>query len=263
MSMVQIAWTIIDNSLGKPSMWHQFRSIAARLGLTTREVEALERKGDASYIEDPVDPGVQIAVRRDPDWVQRMGEAWNETLINSRRESAGTILVEAGQLEISNANTPSQSRTVQVVPGQYEVILTVAHMGSKKRYDYEEHVSHAVVLLEGNGDVTAIEPLTDGFGIEIGLETYEVAFAEQGVLQRFAGDHAGRWSLKKRDLFNPTTSDANKSDRKWVRAMDDHQRAVIMFGAGYGRGDYPLFGLADAGGNVIGILMDFFVDNRP
>ena len=32
---------------------------------------------------------------------------------------------------------------------------------------------------------------------------------------------------------------------------------------GFGREDYSLFRLADAEGNTVGVLVDFFVDNRP
>ena len=37
--------------------------------------------------------------------------------------------------------------------------------------------------------------------------------------------------------------------------------AGIILYAGYGRGDYPLFRLADVSGNTIGVMADFFVDN--
>lgn len=244
-------------------MWHQFRALAARLGLAAQEVEAVERAGGVSLVQDPHDPQVQFKVGPDPDWTQRIGEAWNETLVNSRRESAGTIWIDEGLLEISNADSPEQSVTVQVVPGRYEVIFTVAHLGSNETYDYEEHVSHAFVLLEGNRRVAAIEPFIDDHDVELGLEACEVAFAKPGVLQRLAGDHLGRWTLRKLDLFHPKISETTKASLKSARVGDDDLETAIMVDAGHGRGDYPLFSMADADGNIVGVLMDFFVDNRP
>lgn len=244
-------------------MWHQFRALAARLGLTEQEIEAVERAGGVSLIQDPHDPRVRIKVGPDPDWTQRIGEAWNETLVNSRRESAGTIWIDDGLLEISNADSPNKSVTVKVAPGRYEVLFTVAHLGSNETYDYEEYVSHAFVLLEGNTRVAAIEPFIDDHDVELGLEACEVAFGRPGVLRRLAGDHLGRWTLRRRDLFHPKISETTKASLKSVRVGSDDLETAIMLEAGEGRGDYPLFSMTDADGNIVGILMDFFVDNRP
>src|SRR3546814_3437360 len=88
------------------------------------------------------------------------------------------IWIDEGSLEISNADSPNQSVTVQVVPGRYEVLFTVAHRGSNETYDYEEHVSHAFVLLESHARVAAIEPFIGDHDVELGLEVCEVAFAK-------------------------------------------------------------------------------------
>src|SRR3546814_9607135 len=89
-----------------------------------------------------------------PDWTQRIGEAWNETLVNSRRESAGMIWIDEGSLEISNADSPNQSVTVQVVPGRYEVLFTVAHRGRSEEHTSEiqslMRISYAVFCLKKN-----------------------------------------------------------------------------------------------------------------
>lgn len=243
-------------------MWHQFKALAARIGLTAEDVAAVERKGEPALVEDPRNPEVQYKVGPDPDWTRRIGEAWNQTLANSRRETAGTLLVDGGELEISNAEAFAQGVTASVVAGQYEVTFTVAHLGAEETHDYEEYVSHAFVVLQGNRGVTAIEPLTDAHGVELGVVASQIAFAKPGVLQQIAGDHAGRWTLRKSDLFFPETSEAVAVDRKSVRVADDGSGTAILLRAGHGREDYPLFRLADADGNTVGVLLDFFVDNR-
>src|SRR3546814_12551911 len=78
-----------------------------------------------------------------------------------------------------------------------------------------------------------------------------------------AGDHLGRWTLRKLDLFHPKISETTKASLKSARVGDDDLEAAIMLDAGEGRGDYPLFSMADAAGNIVGVLMDFFLDNRP
>jgi hypothetical protein len=102
----------------------------------------------------------------------------------SRRESAGTLLVDGGELEIANAEAFAQGVTASVVAGQYEVTFTVAHLGAKETHDYEEYVSHAFVVLQGNGGVTTIEPLTDAHGVELGVVASEIAFAKPGFFSR-------------------------------------------------------------------------------
>lgn len=92
-------------------MWHQFKALAARIGLTAEDVAVVERKGEAALVEDPRNPEVRYKVGPDPDWAQRIGEAWNQTLANSRRETAGTLLVDEGELEIANAEAFAQGVT--------------------------------------------------------------------------------------------------------------------------------------------------------
>jgi hypothetical protein len=245
-------------------MWSAFKALAARIGLSSEQIADVERNGGVSLVRDPLNPKVQYKVRPDADWTQRMGEAWSGTLTNSRRETAGIIPVDNGLLSIMEAHSPKNAITAQVVPGKYEITLTIAHMGAEETYDYEEHVSHAFALLQDNRDVASIEPLTDENGIELRVDAYEVAFAGAGVLQEIAGDHAGQWMLRMSGLMHPKSAEGNVSSRKSIRVVnDDESGAAIILDAGYGREDYPLFRLADVQGNTIGVMADFFVDNRP
>src|SRR5688572_27120608 len=142
-------------------MWSTFRAIAARIGLSAEQVEAVERGNEATLVQDPLNSHISYHVRPDPDWTERMSQAWQGTLINSRRELAGTVPVSDGRLVIADPNSPGQAVTAQVGHGEYEVVLTIAHLGSKETHDFEEHVSHAYALLRDNNGVVAIEPLTD------------------------------------------------------------------------------------------------------
>jgi len=245
-------------------MWSAFRALASRIGLSAEHVAEIERNGAASVVQDPLNSRVGYRVRPDPDWTARMSEAWNETLANSRREMAGTIPIEDGLLSVAEANTPENAVTATVVPGSYKVTFTVAHMGAEETYDYEEDVSHAFVLLEGERSVALIEPLTDENGIELGVNAYAVAFARAGVLSQIAGDHAGRWTLRISDLMHPKSAEGDVSSRRSIKIENnDKSGAAIILNGGHGRGDYPLFRMADVNGNNIGIMVDFFVDNRP
>jgi hypothetical protein len=244
-------------------MWSAFKAIASRIGLSAEKVEEVERDGDVALVQHPLNSEISFIVRPDPDWTARLGEAWNGVLVNSRRETAGTIRIEDGLLSIADAVTPDSALTAIVVPGHYEVTFTVAHSGADETSDYEEHVSHAFVLLEGARKVALIEPLTDEDGIELVVDAYAVAFARAGVLQEIAGNHAGRWMLRIGELMRPKSVEGD-SRRNSVKVENDDKSgaAIIMYG-GYRRGDYPLFRMADADGNNIGIMIDFFVDNRP
>jgi hypothetical protein len=245
-------------------MWSALKALATRIGLSSEQVADVERDGDISLVQDSSNPRVQYKVRPDPDWTRRMGEAWSGTLTNSRRETAGIIPVGNGLLSIVEAHSPENAITAQVVPGKYEITLTIAHMGAEETYDYEEHVSHAFALLQDNRDVASIEPLTDEHGVELRVDAHGVAFAGAGILQEIAGDHAGRWTLRISGLMHPKSADGNVSSRNSIRVEnDDESGAAIILYAGYGRGEYPLFRLADVNGKTVGVMADFFVDNRP
>lgn len=245
-------------------MWSAFRALAARIGLSAEEIARVEQQEEPTLVQDPLNPLVQIKVRPDPDWTKRLGEAWNGTLVNSRRVPAGTLPIGNGKLAIANGDSATSETSVNVKPGQYDVILTVAHAGNESTDDYEEHISHAFALLQGVENVASISPLTDEAGLELGVIAYLVSFAGEGVLKDIAGDHAGRWSLRLGELFHPRSAEGDRLNLKSVRVENsDGSGAAILFHAGHCRDDYPLFRIADAEGNTVGVMADFFVDNRP
>ena len=245
-------------------MWSAFRSLAARIGLSSEKVAEVERAESASLVEDPLNPHVQYRVRPSANWTERLGEAWNGTLTNSRRELAGTIPVSHGLLTVTKADVLEIGITVQVAPGEYEVTLIIARRGAEETYDYEEHVSHAFALLRGEKDVVSIAPLEDENGVELGLVAFAVAFAGAGVFQQIAGCHAGRWTLRMGDLLHPKSAGENALNLKSAKVeSDDGAGAAIILHGGYGRGDYPVFKLTNGSGETVGVMIDFFVDNRP
>lgn len=259
-------------------MWSQFRRLAAAFGLTPEEIEAVERGGKATLVPHPLNSEILIRARPDPDWTQRMREAFEGTLANTRRERAGTIPIPNGQLVIADPNAPEAAVTAHVTAGEYEVVLTVAHEGDEqtdeyeRTDDYEEYVSHAFALLRDNKGVTNIEPLTDEKGVELWVEGAIVAFAGAGVIPQIAAEQPGlstwrtHWTVP--DLLRIVDPEANLLDAQAVRfPTKDGTGVLIACNAGYrpgfGRDDYPLFRLADAEGNIVGVMVDFWVDNRP
>ncbi len=258
-------------------MWSQFRRLAAAIGLTPEQVEAVERGGKATLVPIPINSEIQIRARPDPDWTQRMHEAFEGTLANTRRERAGTIPIAVGQLVIADPNAPEAAVTARVTAGEYEVVLTVAHEGDEQTDEYErtddyrEYVSHAFALLRDNKGVTTIEPLTDENGVELWVGGAIVAFAGAGVMPRIAAEQPDlstwrtRWTIP--DLLRIVDPEANLLDAQWVRfPTKDGTGVLIACNAGYhpgfGRDNYPLFRLADAEGATVGVLVDFWVDNR-
>jgi hypothetical protein len=255
-------------------MWSQFRRLAAAFRLTPEEIEAVERGGKATLVPHPLNSEILIRARPDPDWTQRMHEAFEGTLANTRRERAGTIPIADGQLVIADPNAPEAAVTAHVTAGEYEVVLTVAHEGDEptdeyeQADDYSEYVSHAFALLRDNKGVTTIEPLTDENGVELWVEGAIVAFAGAGVMPRIAAEQPrlSHWTVP--DLLRIVDPEANLLDAQWVRfPTKDGTGVLIACNAGYrpgfGREDYSLFRLADAEGATVGVLVDFWVDNRP
>ncbi|MFS2110641.1 hypothetical protein ACCC88_13190 [Sphingomonas sp. Sphisp140] len=214
-------------------MWSEFRSLAARIGLSPKKVAEIERAGLPSLVEDPLNPEVQYRVRPDADWTERLDQAWNGTLARSRREPAGTISISDGLLTITKADVFETGITVPVAPGEYEVTLVLAHSGAEDTYDYEEHVSHAFALLRGEKKVVSIEPLEDEHGTELGVVAYAVAFASAEVFQQIAGHHAGRWTLRMGELLHPKSAEGSALNlsRRRLRAMTARARPSFSMAA--------------------------------
>ena len=247
--------------------WDMFRAVAARLGLSRETVEAVERRGEPTFVTDPRNPNIQYRVRPDPDWTQRMTDAWFGELVNSRQESAGTVPVTYGLLLLDSADkvaTPDSPdrEIVGVVAGDYEIVLTIAHQGAEERGSYEEHVSHVWALLGSQDDVALIEPMKTPDGAERWIGSGKVMFAGMGVPERLAADHPGEGLWHIVNLLNPSVP-ATQGQR-WRRiTTKDGAGALTTVSGGHGGWPYPLFRMTDSAGRTIGILIDFYVDNRP
>ncbi|WP_114953883.1 hypothetical protein [Sphingosinicella terrae] len=248
--------------------WTWFRSVAARLGLSQEQVDTVERAGVQTEVQHPLDPCVHIRVRPDPDWTQRLTDAWEGVLVNSRRESAGSIPLPDGRLVIGSAvdvDAPGRSDpgiVVDLAAGEYEVVVTIAHEGSEEDGDYAEYASHVFALLRGNMGVAMIEPMTNTDGEELWLEMGGLLFAASGVTEQLALEHPGKGLgqiVNRPDPAVPATLGG-----RWKRiSTRDGAGALITVRSGHGRGSFPVFKITDADGTAVGALIDFFVDNRP
>ena len=255
-------------------MWTLFRALAARIGWTPEQIEAVERGGKATLLPIPINRDILIRVRPDPDWAQRMREAVDGVLARTRQERAGTIPIPHGELVIADPELAlgrlvgrainSDSVTARVTAGEYEVVVTVAYQGAEETNDYTEHVSHAFALLRGNKGVTTIEPLTDENGVELGVEGSTLAFSGSGVMAQIAAERPGlnTWTVHR--LLRVVLGEEGAPDAQSARVpTKDGTGVLIAFNAGNGWQDYPLFRLADAEGATVGVLVEFYVDNRP
>ncbi len=244
--------------------WEQFRAIADRLGLSRETIEEVERVGEPTVVEVPINPTIAIRVRPDPDWTERLSDAWYGTLVNSRQEQAGVVPVADGRLHIGDPDASESGITVNVVPGDYEVVLTIAHLGAEATGDYEEKVSHVWIVRRGSDEIASIEPLTDAGGEELGVKTSLMAFSAAGVAEQLAAEHVPDrpWALS--HFLIAAMHRGEDPKHHWTRvATGDGSGALIVVSAALGRNDYPLYRVDDAEGNMVGVLVDFYYDNRP
>lgn len=229
--------------------------------------------GKPRSFRTPLNPNILFKMRPDPDWAQRMGEALDGVLANTRQEWAGTIPIPDGELVIADPNgflgilprraTDSYAVTAHVPAGEYEVVVIVAHEGAEETHDYEEHVSHAFALLRDNKGVTTIEPLTDENGVELGVLASTVVFAGAGVMPQIAAEHPGLHVWTTSGLRRVASAEADLPWGHWARVPTRDGTGALIAVSADDRLDYPLFRLADAEGATIGVLVEFYVDNRP
>lgn len=245
-------------------MWSSFRAIAARIGLTREQVETVESGGAPTQVQDPRDPQVEYYVRPDPDWTQRLNEAWCGTLKKSRREWAGVVPVPDGRMRVAPLMEHEQGITIAIPPGEYEFFVTIAHEGAKRSADYAEHVSHVWGVLRGRGDAELIEPMTDERGAELQIDSKGIAFAGTDALERIAAACPYGRIIIVSDLLRLPTANGDATRRLWARAeTDEGSGALVAVSGGYARQAYTVSRIADPQGATIGILIDFYVDNRP
>jgi hypothetical protein len=201
-----------------------------------------------------------------------MVEALDGVLADTRQERAGTIRVPHGELVIADPNTSmgilpkrgdSDLVTAHVTAGEYEVVLTVAHEGAEETDDYTESVSHVFALLRGNKGVATIEPLTDENGLELGVQAATVVFASAGVMSQVAAEQPGLHVWTTSGLHSVALAEGDLLWGHWARAPTRDGTGVLIAVSAGDHQDYPLFRLADAEGATIGIMVDFYVDNRP
>jgi hypothetical protein len=243
-------------------MWTWFRAVAASIGLSPETVEEVERGGGQTSVQHPRNPNVQIVVRPDPDWTVRLGDAWEGTLVNSRRATAGTLPVADGRLLVGSPSVPDRVVAAEVVPGDYEVVVTVAHLGRRQTVDYEERVSHAFALLRGSeGAVALVEPLAAADGTEVFIDSVLTAFAGVGVAARIAEEQMSG-GVQALDSHLIAEMHRPGGGRHWARVAPGVGRGALV-AVSAPPGKYPLFRIADADGRTIGVMIDFYYDNRP
>jgi hypothetical protein len=244
-------------------MWSRFRAMADRIGLVPSDRKRGERARDPTLVQDPLNSDISYRVRSDPDWTQRLSQALNGTLVNSRQERVATIAVPNGKIFIASTNSPAEPVVADVVPGEYEIILTIAHQGNEATFDYEEDTSHIAVIFRDKMNISRIEPLLSEHGKELGLLGYLFMLSGSDVLPQLAGDHAGQWALRSSALMHPTLEDGTRVKLYSAKLEIDEIGEAILFYGGHGRGDYPLYRMVDTQDNTVGLMADFFIDNRP
>lgn len=244
-------------------MWSAFRALAALIGLEPSEVSRVEHEKQPTLVQHPLNPEIFIRVRPDPNWTERILEAWNGNLVNSRQERIGSITVPEGKIFFADTVSPDNQVIARVQPGEYDVVLTVAVIGEENTPDFEEHTSHIAIILQDHPTVTMIEPLEGEAGEELGILGRRFMLSGRNVLTQIAGDHAGQWALRSTALMHPTLEDGTKSYLFGAKLSAEGIGEAILFYGGRGRGDYPLYRLADAQNNTVGLMADFYIDNRP
>lgn len=151
-----------------------------------------------------------------------------------------------------------------VPAGEYDVVVTVAQEGCEDEGTYAEHVSHAWALLGSVGDVDLIEPMLADDGTELFVEVGGIVLTANGVVERLVAEHAqgAIWML---DHRLPIAWHNSGNDWKhWGRfPASGSGDALVRLSAGHGHDEYPAYRMVDRQGTTIGIMFDFYVDNRP
>lgn len=191
------------------------------------------------------------------DWAFEDGRStntWNgSATIESRR--IGTLVIPTGRIMAFDPGWIEQAHKAfdfEVEPGEYPVILSVAH------FDHgDTRNACAMVRFREDAPVAAwTEPRPNSYTVENGVGCF--VDARGGELYRSLSEEsrARLWPTHHRD------ADSNPGETvTWDVLILDASSGLNMmaFETGYGDGAYPCFVARDCSGNVLSVLTDFLV----
>lgn len=214
-----------------------------------------------------MDPSELLALRpgRAPGW------NYSRTV-----HDLGELKVPSGRLEASDPFVSlGEGLVVAIPPGSYPVRVTVTDVSEEQNGSHLRESYLSVVLAEGEAarveflapeGATPPEDPDEFYGVPVDAGT--VGFADADAVARCMPE--GDWYS---DLFDTGRDDS------WFALMDSakHYREgcanivlplaaegenLVLAHSGWGDGFYPVVGAYDAAGNLLGVHIDLFIEER-
>jgi hypothetical protein len=199
--------------------------------------------------------------------------------------SCGKLKLPSGKLIVCDpfaGMRKTENHFVQVQPGEYEVILTLADVSENLDGSHIREAYASLIIENPSTEITRkfLEPTIDGkptnkplkpgeyfgYGVDAGTS----CFADAATIETDMPDENSWYE----NLFE------NSDDKCWFKQMDDKNlirdgvanivlpltnrgNNIILFHSGWGDGFYPVIGGYDADNNLVAVHTDFFVISPP
>ncbi|GAA0816091.1 hypothetical protein GCM10009111_15350 [Colwellia asteriadis] len=195
--------------------------------------------------------------------------------------ACGKLKLPSGQLMVCDpfaAMSKSGNAFIQIKPGEYEVIVTVADVSADLDGSHFREAYASLILDETQAESTrqpleltlteepSQQPLQDGEFYGYGVDAGTACFADAQTIKSDMPDEDTWYD----DLFESENRDSwfdQMDDEKLIRRgianirlpLTNSDNNLILFHSGWGDGFYPVVGGYSADGTLIAIHTDFHV----
>lgn len=211
----------------------------------------------------PPPPTITIRDGPEPDWMERLGQAYAGTLEDNEIVELGTLPIPDGKLlacEPFQIHDP-RPYTIPVPPGTYPAFISVAAApdGSDQR------IAYAWVRLR-EGVPARWEPARTrrgeevSVGVDSGIACFTTAIAAARFIAEY--DHGGRYGYNEplSETLVKAMDQVWRDTRGWAVLDSGADARLAAFSSGFGDGLYPVYRALDARGRRLAVAMLFHVD---
>lgn len=195
--------------------------------------------------------------------------AWPYGTLSLTVADVGTVRVPSGRLEVCDPFVElGVAEVVAIEPGEYPVMVTIADLSAEQNGSHLREAYMSLILADGEAASVEQARNIDGDDCFVGADSGSVAFVDRAAATRVPKDLQDQeWFFDRTDpkcwfnfIESPEHHRVGLANIALASATDGEN--IVLSGAGWGDGCYPVMITRDSEGKPLGLHIDLGVVTR-